>query len=106
VRKHPDLKVCEVTPNAALRSVDVGEKVENARTVCWPSRKRIEVKQIIASVQPGGARFLLDGAITGVAQLPFVRVGRKEVGEKLGYALRIVAQDATQLLRFSLRGAA
>jgi hypothetical protein len=53
------------------------------------------MKQIIASVQPRRARFLLDGTVTGVVQLPFVRVGREEVGKKLGHALGIIPQDAT-----------
>jgi hypothetical protein len=55
------------------------------------------MKQIIASVQPRRARFLLDGTVTGVVQLPFVRVGREEVGKKLGHALGIIAQDATSI---------
>lgn len=66
-------------PNAVFGGIDVGEEAQNARAISGASGKRIEMKQIVAGVETGGATFSFDGTEAGVMEFPFAGVGRKEL---------------------------
>src|SRR5262249_49640266 len=74
------LKCFRSQPDAAFRGVEVHKETKNSRAVGRPGGKRVKMQEIVAGVEARGAAFFLNGTITGVIELPFSRIGRKETG--------------------------
>lgn len=77
-------------PDAALAGIDVAEEAENAVTVCGAGGERVEMREIVASVETRGAATLFERAEAGEIELPFSGVRREEFGEEFCGALRII----------------
>src|SRR4051794_39263284 len=65
-------------PHAVLARIDVGKEPQDTVAASGTRRERIDMRQVIASAEPGGTPTLLERAIAGEIQFPAPRVGRQK----------------------------
>ena len=85
-------------PIARAGGMNVVEEAENARAVRGTGGEGVGVEQIVAAAQRQVAAFFLLRAEAGVVELPVGRHRAQKAGEECGDRLRVVAQDAAQVV--------